>query len=422
MSIEVSSKANKSAKKLKASGLKAYDHFPTHNSYDKSTDGSVLEFSSDDFQKLRCIKLKNQLEELERYNDKIVVKLHRWQKRLRRLKIERNILFERIENTNYTKSSSRLDSDSDIPLKDAYITNQPQYNDSDSDSIIPLSVLAEEKSNVENEDRSGQNFQEYSSSIRKNRKNKRINDKTAKTFKDESVDGDILNTNNTLSERKKRAERDPNAPKRPANAFVMYCQEERLGLKTSATELSNSDITKHMNIKWKELPSGEKQKYFNRYEEMITNYKKEMLSYKSTASLAKTTDTPTRPQLSPSSTENHEENDESRIENNLTDKNDISFSLGSIPASPINSNISTKRKSRSPMNMGSPATDFDENPSKRLSLDEKRNSDQISAADDYSENEKSSTDDISIGGSSPKSLKGSSVANSPDKRIKAELE
>ncbi|KAI9505166.1 high mobility group box domain-containing protein, partial [Coemansia spiralis] len=80
--------------------------------------------------------------------------------------------------------------------------------------------------------------------------------------------------------RKPRVERDPRAPKRPANAFVMFCQFERPSIKSASTDLTSGELTKAMSAKWKDLPKSEKQKYFDLYEREMVRYQQELVSYK----------------------------------------------------------------------------------------------------------------------------------------------
>ncbi|KAJ1794535.1 non-histone protein [Coemansia sp. RSA 2399] len=80
--------------------------------------------------------------------------------------------------------------------------------------------------------------------------------------------------------RKPRAEKDPHAPKRPANAFVMFCQSERPSIKSSGVDMSSGELTRAMSAKWKDLPKAEKQKFYDIYEREMVRYQRELLTYK----------------------------------------------------------------------------------------------------------------------------------------------
>ncbi|KAJ1941938.1 non-histone protein, partial [Kickxella alabastrina] len=80
--------------------------------------------------------------------------------------------------------------------------------------------------------------------------------------------------------RKPRMEKDPNAPRRPANAFVLYCQVERPNIRSRGTDLTYGEMTKAMGIKWKNLSQAEKKKYFDLYEREMFRYQQELETYK----------------------------------------------------------------------------------------------------------------------------------------------
>ncbi|KAJ9075948.1 non-histone protein, variant 2 [Entomophthora muscae] len=76
-----------------------------------------------------------------------------------------------------------------------------------------------------------------------------------------------------------KPEKDPNAPKRPANAFFMFCQLERGKLRESNQEASLSELTKILGLRWKDMSKEEKQVYYEMYETDKLRYEKEMSSY-----------------------------------------------------------------------------------------------------------------------------------------------
>ncbi|PSN31290.1 hypothetical protein C0J52_24908 [Blattella germanica] len=84
-----------------------------------------------------------------------------------------------------------------------------------------------------------------------------------------------------------KAERDPNAPKRPANPFFQFCQEqrpivmERLGLeqKSGEAETSKQELTRQLASKWNTLPPEDKKVYYDMYEKSKEKYAVEMQLY-----------------------------------------------------------------------------------------------------------------------------------------------
>ncbi|KAJ1917270.1 non-histone protein [Mycoemilia scoparia] len=86
-------------------------------------------------------------------------------------------------------------------------------------------------------------------------------------------------SNNAGSSSRRKVDKDPNAPKRPANAFVMYCQMERAASKSN-NEPTNNEFTRLMSERWKEMSQTEKQKYYNMYDERMEQYQIELTSYR----------------------------------------------------------------------------------------------------------------------------------------------
>ncbi|XP_068632092.1 TCF3 fusion partner homolog [Battus philenor] len=87
--------------------------------------------------------------------------------------------------------------------------------------------------------------------------------------------------------RKSRAdkpERDPNAPKKPCNAFFQFCQEQRpLVVAETTTEMgaepSKQEITRQLASRWRSLTNDEKRVYVAMFERSKEKYAEEMSAY-----------------------------------------------------------------------------------------------------------------------------------------------
>ncbi|KAJ1884784.1 ccr4 associated factor, partial [Kickxella alabastrina] len=163
--------------------------------------------------KYRCRDLKRQLEELEEYNEILAIKLLRSEKCLRRMKIERNILLERFENSRHYSNYHHDDSesDSDAPLKDTF--PHPPASDIDPNEAHHLATVPAASSTPKTG--RGRRRGPYNVNPHKTRS-------SANTPQPMSANS----THDQTGLRKPRMEKDPNAPRRPANAFVLYCQVE----------------------------------------------------------------------------------------------------------------------------------------------------------------------------------------------------
>ncbi len=56
----------------------------------------------------------------------------------------------------------------------------------------------------------------------------------------------------------KKAPKDPNAPKRPANAFFVYCNTHRDDFRAANPLLSKVELNKALSQQWKEMPDDQK--------------------------------------------------------------------------------------------------------------------------------------------------------------------
>lgn len=59
----------------------------------------------------------------------------------------------------------------------------------------------------------------------------------------------------------KKRKKDPNSPKKPLSAYMLYCKDAREELKESQPELKGKDVMKEMARKWGELSEDEKAPY-----------------------------------------------------------------------------------------------------------------------------------------------------------------
>ncbi|KAJ2705211.1 non-histone protein [Coemansia sp. IMI 203386] len=237
---------------------------------------ALAETTDEKHHKYRCRDLKRQLEELEEYNEILAIKLLKSQKRLRRMRIERNILLERFEQTrrydhNHDDYSA---SDSDAPLKNTF----PHHPASDVDASEPGYRSANPVATPTTASSRGRRRAANGTSQNQPRS-------AAGTPQPQSANSTATHDvpaqpQPQTSTRKPRAEKDPLAPRRPANAFVLYCQVERPNIRSKGTDLTYTEMTKAMGVKWKNLSQEEKKKYFDMYEREMFRYQQELETYK----------------------------------------------------------------------------------------------------------------------------------------------
>lgn len=57
---------------------------------------------------------------------------------------------------------------------------------------------------------------------------------------------------------KSKAKKDPNAPKKPASSFMMYCSEHRDKIKSANPSIKVQDIQRRLGEMWAKATDAEK--------------------------------------------------------------------------------------------------------------------------------------------------------------------
>ena len=73
--------------------------------------------------------------------------------------------------------------------------------------------------------------------------------------------------------------KDPDAPKRPLSAFILYCQDSRDKIKEANPEMKPSDVTRELGTTWKQLSDKTKSKYQKKADKLKEEYLEAMKDY-----------------------------------------------------------------------------------------------------------------------------------------------
>ncbi|AQZ17652.1 NHP10 (YDL002C) [Zygosaccharomyces parabailii] len=79
----------------------------------------------------------------------------------------------------------------------------------------------------------------------------------------------------TKSKRQKAKDRDPNMPKRPTNAYLLFCEMN----KEKVRQQGSQDVSKDLTEAWKNLNEQDRKPYYELYSEDRERYQKEMEIY-----------------------------------------------------------------------------------------------------------------------------------------------
>ncbi|ORZ09218.1 hypothetical protein BCR42DRAFT_455148 [Absidia repens] len=186
-------------------------------------------------------QLRKRVQEMEQDKSDIHSKLLKAQNHVKRLRMERLILLEQLDEY-YTSQKGHIDtSDSD------------GSGGSGAESYIYEGRLKQLK-----------------------RKRGRHNDKSIASNK-KSSSSKLLESQTATPARKKK---DPNAPKGPGNVFFLYCRMEREHFKDELPTENLGEVTRLLGQKWKAMTDDEKKKYYDIYDREQEEYQRAMKSYK----------------------------------------------------------------------------------------------------------------------------------------------
>lgn len=94
----------------------------------------------------------------------------------------------------------------------------------------------------------------------------------------------IEHGSNSQGTKSKKSKVDSHAPKKPANAFLLFCTQQRTIVqeeyyKDKHEEISNHELTKRLAQKWNVLTPDQKKVYYDMYEHEKERYDKEVKEY-----------------------------------------------------------------------------------------------------------------------------------------------
>jgi len=80
-------------------------------------------------------------------------------------------------------------------------------------------------------------------------------------------------------EKKEKAAKDPNAPKKPATAYLLYQNKVRANVKAENPEFTNKELMGKIGALWSALPDNEKQPYHDAVTKAREQYAKDVSEY-----------------------------------------------------------------------------------------------------------------------------------------------
>mmetsp|Transcript_47287 Transcript_47287/g.69097 ORF Transcript_47287/g.69097 Transcript_47287/m.69097 type:complete len:237 (+) Transcript_47287:115-825(+) len=93
-------------------------------------------------------------------------------------------------------------------------------------------------------------------------------------FKEEAPPAPVV-----VAQKPKKKPVDPNAPKRPLNAYSMFVMDNKEKIRRENPDLEPKDLFKHMGVLWGNTPDSIKEEYKQKHNEQMEDYNKEMAEY-----------------------------------------------------------------------------------------------------------------------------------------------
>ncbi|KAI8140436.1 hypothetical protein BJV82DRAFT_671512 [Fennellomyces sp. T-0311] len=181
-----------------------------------STPATSTPTDADDTLQQKYTLLKKRVREIEEDNDAIHIKLTKAMRQIKRLRVERIVLLEELDNSRqYRRERKAAASDSEGSVSDSATKDHAMLK-----SAAPT---------------------------------KRKGTTKAKATSKQNQDAPA------------RKKRDPNAPKGPGNVFFLYCRLERDNIKDQLSSDNLGEATRLLGQKWKALSKDEKKVYYDMY-------------------------------------------------------------------------------------------------------------------------------------------------------------
>ncbi|KAF7731664.1 hypothetical protein EC973_008834 [Apophysomyces ossiformis] len=154
---------------------------------------------------------------------------------------------------------------------------------------------------------------------------------TAENTTDQAIEG---------KKKRKRAPKDPNAPKRFVGSYIHFANEHREQVKADHPEANQKEVVQMLGEMWKALSESEKDRYKRIYEEDKVRYEKELEEYKGHAveEPQETVFTPTP------ETTNESESSESSEEEEDNGKETVSLKQPSPPKTTVPEKKAAKKQ------------------------------------------------------------------------------
>ncbi|KAG5359144.1 Non-histone protein 10 [Yarrowia sp. C11] len=236
----------------------------------------ILSKSQETKYRQKCKDLKRRIQEIEDFNEATALNLARTKRAIIRVRLERELLMEKLEEL--AKSGDGLGSDSTDDEVEIGLTELQRallLRANDPPPVSASSSTSSSRPVSSNNIKASQAGTAAALAAIAS-----VQGKGSSSYDDNN---NTAETNGDGSESpKKRAVRNPDMPKRPQNAYIIFCEREKEGVRASMeleADGETFDLTRALADSWKELGQEGRQPYYKLYQEDRRRYLEEMSEY-----------------------------------------------------------------------------------------------------------------------------------------------
>ena len=86
--------------------------------------------------------------------------------------------------------------------------------------------------------------------------------------------------------KKTQSKKDPNAPKAPMNAYLLFAEAHRAKVRATMPGATAAEVAKRLAEQWRQMSAEEKEPYERKYRAAKKQYEREMAEYRAKRPLA----------------------------------------------------------------------------------------------------------------------------------------
>ncbi|KAG5356267.1 Non-histone protein 10 [Yarrowia sp. B02] len=217
----------------------------------------ILSKSQETKYRQKCKDLKRRIQEIEDFNEATALNLARTKRAIIRVRLERELLMEKLEDlAKGAEGGSDSTDEEEVGLSDLQRALLHRANDAPSARVV--------SNNKASQAGTAAALAAIAS----------VQGKGPAADDEENGDGS--------ESPKKRVVRNPDMPKRPQNAYIIFCEREKEGVRASMeleADGETFDLTRALADSWKELGQEGRQPYYKLYQDDRRRYLEEMAEY-----------------------------------------------------------------------------------------------------------------------------------------------